>query len=296
MTIELRDATPGDAAAIKEVFDEHSLAAFGEVAMAEEEIRSWFAMPNIWMQLAERDGRVVGYLDITSEESGHLSVDARTLDAGSRAGAARGSGGARTRAREDADSAWVRPGSRAGAAAGLRGRRVDADPALLPDADRARWRPPRAGLAGRARAEERRARRGGARLRGAHGRLRRPLGLPPPAAGGLARLFDRHPPLRPVALVAGRGRGRAGGDLDERVGLLGRSAVRLDPGARRAAALAQRGLATALLRHSFRDFRGRGATKVGLGVDGENTTGAVRLYESVGMRQVRRSDTYEKTL
>jgi ribosomal protein S18 acetylase RimI-like enzyme len=58
----------------------------------------------------------------------------------------------------------------------------------------------------------------------------------------------------------------------------------------------RRGLATALLRHSFRDFQQRGATKVGLGVDGENTTGAVRLYEQVGMKQVRRNDTYEKTL
>ena len=76
---------------------------------------------------------------------------------------------------------------------------------------------------------------------------------------------------------------------------LGRPAVRLDPRARRPAALAEARLGTALLRHSFRDFRDRGATRVGLGVDGENTTGAVRLYESVGMRQVRRSDTYEKT-
>jgi ribosomal protein S18 acetylase RimI-like enzyme len=41
----------------------------------------------------------------------------------------------------------------------------------------------------------------------------------------------------------------------------------------------KRGLATALLRHIFRDFQQRGATRVGLGVDGENTTGAVRLYE-----------------
>ncbi len=58
----------------------------------------------------------------------------------------------------------------------------------------------------------------------------------------------------------------------------------------------RRGLATALLLHSFRDFRDRGATRVGLGVDGENTTGAVRLYESVGMRVARRNDTYEKEL
>jgi mycothiol synthase len=58
----------------------------------------------------------------------------------------------------------------------------------------------------------------------------------------------------------------------------------------------RRGLATALLRHSFRDFRALGATRVGLGVDGENTTGAVRLYEQVGMREVRRTDTYERML
>ena len=35
---------------------------------------------------------------------------------------------------------------------------------------------------------------------------------------------------------------------------------------------------------------------VGLGVDGENTTGAVRLYERAGMHVVRRNDPYEKKL
>lgn len=58
----------------------------------------------------------------------------------------------------------------------------------------------------------------------------------------------------------------------------------------------KRGLGRALLLHSFADFKRRGATRVGLGVDAENTTGAVRLYESVGMRAVRRNDTYEKQL
>ena len=58
----------------------------------------------------------------------------------------------------------------------------------------------------------------------------------------------------------------------------------------------RRGLALALLRHSFADFKRRGATRVGLGVDAENTTGAVRLYERAGMRPVRRNDTYEKPL
>jgi mycothiol synthase len=58
----------------------------------------------------------------------------------------------------------------------------------------------------------------------------------------------------------------------------------------------RRGLGLALLRHSFADFERRGATRVGLGVDAENPTGALRLYERAGMRPVRRTDTYERTL
>jgi mycothiol synthase len=56
----------------------------------------------------------------------------------------------------------------------------------------------------------------------------------------------------------------------------------------------RRGLARALLLHAFRELHARGRARVGLGVDAENTTGAVRLYESVGMHVHRRSDTYEK--
>ena len=44
-----------------------------------------------------------------------------------------------------------------------------------------------------------------------------------------------------------------------------------------------RGLAKALLLHSFREFHRRGQRRVGLGVDSENATGATKLYESVGM-------------
>jgi mycothiol synthase len=56
----------------------------------------------------------------------------------------------------------------------------------------------------------------------------------------------------------------------------------------------RRGLGLALLRHSFRELRARGRERAGLGVDGENTTGAVRLYERAGMHVVRRADTYER--
>lgn len=55
----------------------------------------------------------------------------------------------------------------------------------------------------------------------------------------------------------------------------------------------RRGLGLALLRHAFAELHRRGATRVGLGVDGENTTGAVRLYERAGMHVTRRYDTWE---
>jgi mycothiol synthase len=44
-----------------------------------------------------------------------------------------------------------------------------------------------------------------------------------------------------------------------------------------------RGLAKALLLHSFREFHRRGKRRVGLGVDSQNATGATSLYESIGM-------------
>jgi mycothiol synthase len=58
----------------------------------------------------------------------------------------------------------------------------------------------------------------------------------------------------------------------------------------------RRGLGLALLRHSFHEFRARGLDRAGLEVDGENVTGAVRLYERAGMRVSHRTETYEKVL
>lgn len=56
------------------------------------------------------------------------------------------------------------------------------------------------------------------------------------------------------------------------------------------------GLGAALLRHAFREFRARGAGRVGLDVDGENLTGAVRLYERVGMHVAYRQDLWQLDL
>jgi len=57
-----------------------------------------------------------------------------------------------------------------------------------------------------------------------------------------------------------------------------------------------RGLAKALLLHSFREFHQRGQRRVGLGVDAENATGATKLYESVGMVIDTEQVVWEKEL
>ena len=56
----------------------------------------------------------------------------------------------------------------------------------------------------------------------------------------------------------------------------------------------QRGLGQALLRHTFADFASRGFKAVGLGVDAQNPTGAVRVYERAGMHVERTNLIYEK--
>ena len=68
------------------------------------------------------------------------------------------------------------------------------------------------------------------------------------------------------------------------------STLGVRPGSRRA------GLGGALLRSAFRELHGRGRSRIGLGVDGENTTNAVQLYERAGMRVVRQTIEYERRL
>jgi mycothiol synthase len=56
------------------------------------------------------------------------------------------------------------------------------------------------------------------------------------------------------------------------------------------------GLGEALLRQAFCDLYAIGRRRISLGVDAENTTGATRLYERVGMVVSSRDDAYEKLL
>jgi mycothiol synthase len=57
-----------------------------------------------------------------------------------------------------------------------------------------------------------------------------------------------------------------------------------------------RGIAQALLTRAFAALASRGRRSVTLGVDVENATGAVRLYERVGMTIRRTSDVFEKSV
>ena len=99
----------------------------------------------------------------------------------------------------------------------------------------------------------------------------------------------------PLADRLGRRRGR--GSLHQPAARAARtttvdgSAARACDGPGAAAGSARRCSATRSSR-----FAERGKRSAGLGVDAENTTGAVALYERVGMHVVRRSDTWERTV
>lgn len=57
-----------------------------------------------------------------------------------------------------------------------------------------------------------------------------------------------------------------------------------------------RGLAKAMMTVAFAEFARRGKSAAALHVDAENATGATRLYESVGMREISRDAVYQREL
>jgi ribosomal protein S18 acetylase RimI-like enzyme len=58
----------------------------------------------------------------------------------------------------------------------------------------------------------------------------------------------------------------------------------------------RRGLARALIARSFGLLKGLGMTEAALGVDAQNPSGALELYEGMGFRAVRRVTSYRKPL
>ena len=97
--------------------------------------------------------------------------------------------------------------------------------------------------------------------------------------------FD--PGLWVLAVQAGETVGVLVGDIDDERGWVQQLGVlRTHRG---------RGIATALLRESFLRFRQRGVPTIRLSVDSESPTGAVSLYERVGMRAVTSYDLWVRT-
>lgn len=295
--MSVRAATRGDAAEIAALCTGISQEQYGEGDVDEASVREWFDRPNLHLLLLERDGDVVGYADVRDDDGERYEIDLRTRDAAV--------GGELV----DAVEEWARARAKEGAV--LRGYAAERDRAtssVLRD-------------------------RGYRVIRHSFRMLiELPEQIDPPAwpEGISVRTFepadeeavyecvqesfadhwDFHPTpidewrsfnltgerFDPALLwLAEDGDELAGACLnawhfsgDRTYGWIGTLGVRR--------AWRKRGLGRALLLHSFRDFQQRGASCVGLGVDGENTTGAVRLYESVGMRPVRRNDSYEKAV
>jgi len=88
--------------------------------------------------------------------------------------------------------------------------------------------------------------------------------------------------------IAGLAIGRPRADHDPEMGWIRTLSVRRP--------WRRRGLALALLQHSFGEFWQRHTFKVGLGVDGLNPTGATGLYEKAGMEVALQWDTYSMEL
>jgi mycothiol synthase len=291
--VKVRAAREDEVPAIAGLIGKYAQQVFGESELTEAEIRHWFTLPRIRMSVAEQDGRLLGYVDAL--KPGDDSVTDHflmTLD------------GAAARALLDAAEEQAGGGTLHVVSQG--------EDQILPEVLRELgYRPVRHsfqmrieldgdlpepvwpdGIAVRAFQpdEERRVYEAN-NLVFAHGWYFQPF----PFEEWREFHFGRPGHDPELWWLSEDGAELAGYSLnswhfsgDPQLGRVGSLGVL--PAYRR------RGLGEALLRHSFRDFRERGATQVALGVDAENETGAVRLYERVGMHLHRRDTTYEKTL
>lgn len=299
----IRPASPDDSAAIAELCNALSSALYGEAEVSTEFIRHWFDLPHLTFWVAERDGRMIGYLDVSDELLTRFEADARVQpDAW---------GGGVADALLDTAEAWARERAQPGAI--MRAYPGDGEEELRDAVERRGYRPVRHFF-----------------------RMEIELGGPPievedPPAIVLRpfdlanddpqrvyeahmesfadhwgfhhvpfeewRTYSLHGPHSDPALwklaeddgeLAGFSMNSWHGSGDPTYGWVNVLGVR--------SAWRRHGIGLALLARSFGEFRSRGARRVGLGVDTENTTGAVGLYERAGMSVSRRDDTYERAL
>lgn len=293
MSVEVRTPTTDDAPAVAAFLNEHGRSALGESEMSEAEVRYWLTIPTLWMQVAERDGGIVGYLDLVTEDDAHFVADIRSLDGEAAAaliGAVERRAGSPARIHGFAlgKDELVR---KAYGAAGYELIRHSFQMLIDLDGELAEPEWPEGLVPRNFRAgDEERVHAAQQDAFADHWDFH-----PQTFEHWRAFTVDRHDFDPELWWLVEDGDELAGLALngwhasgDPEYGWVYTLGVR--PPWRR------RGLATSLLRHSFRDFRRRGATRVGLGVDAENTTGAVRVYEGAGMRPAHRHDIYEKTL
>ena len=297
----LREPAREEAGAIAELLNAHSHNLHGEADLSVDELAHWFGIKHIWIRVAERGGRLVAYVDVANDEQQgrRFHVDARPLDEESaHAVVAAAEKHARRHAVPDAilrgyAAETDQPAAAAYQAAGLRivrhsfQMRIELRAPPVPD-----W-PPGIEVRSYTHADEEAvwdamnetfADHWGYQPPGPEGRAEwRHYGIEGPHFDpGLWFLAEDGDTLAGISLCQWHASG------DPQFGWVQTLGVRRP--------WRRRGLALALLQHSFAEFAHRGATHVGLGVDAENTTNAVRLYERAGMSVARRSDTWEKTL
>ena len=293
MTVEIREATTDEAPAIADLLNEHADAAFGETDVAAAEVRHWFGIEKIWIRVADRDGSLVGYVDgVRRGANRALDLDVRTLDPDAAAelmaaGEAHAGTGA-VRIVVQGDDALLREVVERGGWQRLRSSyqmRIE----LSDDLPEPSW-PEGISVRTMEPGEERQVYEANNAAFADHWDFHAQS-----FESWSSDAFGRENSDPTLIWLAEDGKELAGLSAngwhfsgDPQFGWIGSLGVR--PEWRR------RGLATALLHQSFRDFGSRGATRVGLGVDAQNTTGAVKLYERVGMHVARRNDTYEKQL
>jgi mycothiol synthase len=297
----LRRAEESDTEAIAAVANAVSERLYGEAVVSAEEIRRWFAYAGLEIRVVEMNGEIVGYMDVERRAGGRILVDVcvhpdawESATASTLIGAAEA--WARAHAREgDFLRAWAFEREdylrRALDERGYRFirhhlfmlielRREPPEPKWPDGILVRRFRP----------ADARAVYEADVEAFSDHWDFQ-----PEPFALWRERTVERDDFDPSLWLIAWDGEDVAGYSLnswhasgDPTYGWIHVLGVRRP--------WRRRGLGSALLRASFSEFARRGAMRVGLAVDAENLTGAVALYEHVGMRAVRRYDIYEKLL
>ena len=301
MTTAVRKAREDDAEAIAALANELSQELYGENEIDAGEVAHWLDIPDLGTFVATVDGAVVGYADVRDEEHQRFPLDIRLAPN-------RGEQASETLLH--AVEGWARDRGQPGAI--LRGVVGDLDAILRARYEESGYRLIRhsflmqTDLGGETtpvewptsisvrpfelgRDEERvyEAQQESFADHWDHHRTpfdewRRQMLDSPHFAPDLSLIAEENAEIAGIAMNAWHFSG------DPNFGWVGILGVRRP--------WRRRGLGSALLRESFARFAQRGATKVGLGVDAKNTTGAVKLYERAGMHVVRRLDLYEKQL